>query len=65
MIFFNIQRYVTDLTLGIAKEWFAEHREAILDTYGRRHHLVKEDLLLVIGTLDTKDYALCELSLVS
>lgn len=47
-------------TLDSAKEWFAEHREAILESYGRKHHLQKEDLYLVIGTLDTKDYALCE-----
>lgn len=46
-------------TLEGAKAWFTEHRKTILDSHGRKHHLQKEDLLLIIGTLDTKDYALC------
>ena len=46
-------------TLEEAKAWFAEHKKSILNTYRREHHLQKEDLLLIIGTLDTKDYALC------
>ncbi|KAF8334168.1 uncharacterized protein EI90DRAFT_3015196 [Cantharellus anzutake] len=41
-----------------SKRWFAEHQETILKLYGRKHHLQKEDLLMVIGTLDTRDYAL-------
>lgn len=51
------QSYMT--TLEEAKAWFAEHKKSILNTYRREHHLQKEDLLLIIGTLDTKDYALC------
>lgn len=47
------------MTLEGAKAWFTEHRKTILDSHGRKHHLQKEDLLLIIGTLDTKDYALC------
>jgi len=47
------------LTLDEAKAWFALHKDSILDSYGRKHHLQKADLLLIIGTLDTKDYALC------
>lgn len=34
------------VTLDSAKAWFAQNRELILESYGQRHRLQKEDILL-------------------
>lgn len=52
----TVYRYMQ--SIESSKKWFADHQETILELYGRKHHLQREDLLLVIGTLDTRDYAL-------
>ncbi|KIM89615.1 hypothetical protein PILCRDRAFT_812439 [Piloderma croceum F 1598] len=49
-------RYVEDL--DAPKKWFKANVESIMKVYGRRHHIQKEDLFLVIGTLDAPDHAL-------
>ncbi|KAJ7511910.1 hypothetical protein B0H11DRAFT_719443 [Mycena galericulata] len=49
-------RYMEELKAP--KEWFKANVDSILHQYGRLHEVVKEDLRLVVGTLDTPDYAL-------
>ncbi|KAG6811114.1 hypothetical protein H0H93_014577, partial [Arthromyces matolae] len=45
-------------SLDVPKKWFKANVDAILRIYGPVHHIQKEDLFLVIGTLDSQDYAL-------
>ncbi|KAF8060214.1 hypothetical protein FPV67DRAFT_1513824 [Lyophyllum atratum] len=45
-------------SLDVPKKWFKANVDAIMQTYGPAHHIQKEDLFLVIGTLDAPDYAL-------
>lgn len=45
-------------TLDAAKKWFQSNVDAIMNVYSYRHHIQKEDLFLVIGTLRTPNYAL-------
>ncbi|KIY72595.1 hypothetical protein CYLTODRAFT_486241 [Cylindrobasidium torrendii FP15055 ss-10] len=45
-------------TLDAAKKWFTTHALEILAIYGPEHDIQREDLFLVIGTLNTPDYAL-------
>ncbi|KAF8890966.1 hypothetical protein BD779DRAFT_1515523 [Infundibulicybe gibba] len=52
----TMYRYVEDL--DAPKKWFKANVDLILEIYGAQHHIQKEDLFLVIGTLDTPDYAL-------
>ncbi|KAH8112737.1 hypothetical protein DFH11DRAFT_1606815 [Phellopilus nigrolimitatus] len=49
-------RYVDDLYTP--KKWFEANIERILTLYGKEHRLQKEDVYLVIGTLDAPDYGL-------
>ncbi|KAF5381823.1 hypothetical protein D9757_008315 [Collybiopsis confluens] len=44
--------------LDAPKKWFKAHVDTILDVFGPEYHVQKEDLLFVIGTLDTPEYAL-------
>jgi len=44
--------------LDAPKKWFKTHIDFIMQTYGGQHHLQKEDLFLVIGTLNAPNYAL-------
>ncbi|TCD62464.1 hypothetical protein EIP91_006834 [Steccherinum ochraceum] len=52
----TVYRYVEDLTTP--KTWFKANVDHILALYGKEHAIQKEDLYLVIGTLDAADYAL-------
>ncbi|KAH9921625.1 uncharacterized protein B0H18DRAFT_1121320 [Fomitopsis serialis] len=49
-------RYMDDL--GAPKRWFKANVDAILKEYGDEHCIRREDLFLVIGTLEAQDYAL-------
>ncbi|OSC98358.1 hypothetical protein PYCCODRAFT_1480695 [Trametes coccinea BRFM310] len=49
-------RYIEDL--GTPKKWFKANVDRILALYGKEHAISKEDLYLVIGTLEAQDYAL-------
>ncbi|KAK7677870.1 hypothetical protein QCA50_019182 [Cerrena zonata] len=51
-----LYRYIEDL--ATPKAWFKANIDHILDLYGAEHNIQKEDLYLVIGTLDAPDYAL-------
>ncbi|KAJ7134082.1 hypothetical protein C8R43DRAFT_1073047 [Mycena crocata] len=44
--------------LQAPKSWFTANADAIVHKYGTANHILKEDLCLIIGTLDTPDYAL-------
>lgn len=52
----TMYRYVE--SLDAPKKWFKSNVDSILETYGPIHHIQKEDLFLVIGTLSAPDYAL-------
>ncbi|KAG6855823.1 hypothetical protein H0H87_010489 [Tephrocybe sp. NHM501043] len=52
----TMYRYVE--SLEVPKKWFKANVDAIMQIYGPTHHIQKEDLFLVIGTLDAQDYAL-------
>ncbi|KAL1938386.1 hypothetical protein VTO73DRAFT_11626 [Trametes versicolor] len=49
-------RYIDDLSTP--KKWFKANIDHILAMYGAEHHISKEDIYLVIGTLEAQDYAL-------
>ncbi|KZT67854.1 hypothetical protein DAEQUDRAFT_693396 [Daedalea quercina L-15889] len=49
-------RYIDDL--GAPKRWFKVNVDAILKEYGDEHRIGREDLFLIIGTLEAQDYAL-------
>ncbi|KAF8154194.1 hypothetical protein B0H34DRAFT_80502 [Crassisporium funariophilum] len=44
--------------LKAPKAWFQANVELILHIYGRDHNIHKEDLFLIIGALQVRDYAL-------
>ncbi|KAI8992697.1 hypothetical protein BD414DRAFT_481927 [Trametes punicea] len=52
----TIYRYIEDL--ATPKKWFKANVDNIIAMYGAQHHISKEDLYLVIGTLEAQDYAL-------
>lgn len=52
----TVYRYVEDL--AIPKRWFKANVDSILKVYGDEHPITREDLFLVIGTLEAQDYAL-------
>ncbi|KAJ6589026.1 hypothetical protein B0H19DRAFT_1058099 [Mycena capillaripes] len=52
----TMYRYVENL--DASKKWFKANVDAIMRQYGPQHELQKEDLYLVIGTLDTPEYSL-------
>ncbi|KAF9255884.1 hypothetical protein L218DRAFT_911907 [Marasmius fiardii PR-910] len=52
----TIYRYVE--SLDAPKKWFKANVDAILDVYGTKHHIQKEDLYFVIGTLDAPEHGL-------
>ncbi|KAJ7249923.1 hypothetical protein C8J57DRAFT_685725 [Mycena rebaudengoi] len=52
----TMYRYVE--TLEAPKKWFKANVDAILQRYRGVHSILKEDLRLVIGTLDAPNYAL-------
>ncbi|KAJ7367714.1 hypothetical protein DFH08DRAFT_4178 [Mycena albidolilacea] len=52
----TMYRYIENL--DAPKKWFKSNADAIMQQYGTLHQIQKEDLYLVIGTLDTPDYAL-------
>ncbi|KAF8147822.1 hypothetical protein B0H34DRAFT_738281 [Crassisporium funariophilum] len=52
----TVYRYLE--SLEAPKKWFQGHADTIMQIYGHQHHLQKEDLFLVIGTLNAPNYAL-------
>ncbi|KAI8992712.1 hypothetical protein BD414DRAFT_412646 [Trametes punicea] len=52
----TVYRFIEDL--ATAKGWFKANVDRILALYGAEHRIVKEDLYLVTGTLEAKEYAL-------
>ncbi|OCH89375.1 hypothetical protein OBBRIDRAFT_668393 [Obba rivulosa] len=52
----TVYRYVEDL--ATPKKWFNANVDRILELYGAKHQISREDLYLVIGTLDAQDHAL-------
>ncbi|KAJ7617179.1 hypothetical protein FB45DRAFT_756602 [Roridomyces roridus] len=52
----TMYRYIENL--DAPKKWFRANVDTIMGRYGARYQLQKEDLRLVIGTLDAPDYAL-------
>jgi abelson tyrosine-protein kinase 1 len=52
----TMYRYIE--SLEAPKKWFKSNADAIMQQYGPIHQIQKEDLYLVIGTLDAPDYAL-------
>ncbi|KAL6299815.1 hypothetical protein BKA93DRAFT_569950 [Sparassis latifolia] len=52
----TMYRYVEEL--ATPKQWFKANIDHILDLYGAVHQITREDLYLVIGTLEAQDYAL-------
>ncbi|KZT05047.1 uncharacterized protein LAESUDRAFT_750759 [Laetiporus sulphureus 93-53] len=52
----TVYNYMKDLVA--AKRWFKANIDCILKLYGPEHHLSREDVILVIGTLDAQDYGL-------
>jgi len=51
-----VYRYMDDL--ATPKHWFKMYVDKILELYGAEHQLVRENLYLVIGTLEAQEYAL-------
>ncbi|KAJ7072976.1 hypothetical protein C8F01DRAFT_267337 [Mycena amicta] len=45
-------------SLDAPKKWFRANIDAIMQEYGRAHQIQKEDVYLVIGTLEAPDYGL-------
>ncbi|KAJ7144142.1 hypothetical protein C8R44DRAFT_691771 [Mycena epipterygia] len=52
----TMYRYIDNL--DAPKKWFKANVDSIMHQYGPIHQIQKEDLYLVIGTLDAPDYAL-------
>ncbi|KAI5119647.1 hypothetical protein M0805_009008 [Coniferiporia weirii] len=52
----TVYRYIDDLYAP--KKWFEANIDRILALYGKEHRLQKEDVFLIIGTLDASDYGL-------
>ncbi|KAL0568180.1 hypothetical protein V5O48_013817 [Marasmius crinis-equi] len=52
----TIYRYVE--SLDAPKQWFKKNVDTILEVFGAKHHITKEDLFFVIGALDAPDYGL-------
>ncbi|THH10883.1 hypothetical protein EW145_g1036 [Phellinidium pouzarii] len=52
----TMYRYIDDLSAP--KKWFEANIDHILRLYGKEHRLQKEDVFLIIGTLNTSDYGL-------
>ncbi|KAJ7088050.1 hypothetical protein B0H15DRAFT_780981, partial [Mycena belliarum] len=52
----TVYRYIENL--DAPKKWFKANVDAIMQQYGEMAQIQKEDLYLVIGTLDAPDYAL-------
>ncbi|GJE89108.1 hypothetical protein PsYK624_052000 [Phanerochaete sordida] len=51
-------QYVADPDLAAPRKWFQANVEQVLSIYGTEHEVQREDLMLVIGTLDAEEYAL-------
>lgn len=52
----TMYRYMDDL--ASPKQWFKANVDDIMAAYAVEHHITKEELFLVIGTLSAPDYAL-------
>ncbi|KAF7317864.1 Protein kinase domain-containing protein [Mycena kentingensis (nom. inval.)] len=52
----TVYKYMDNL--DAPKKWFRANIDTIMQQYGALHEISKEDVYLVIGTLDTPDYGL-------
>jgi hypothetical protein len=52
----TVYHFVPDLEAP--KKWFKANIDAIVRAFGAQHRIQKEDIFLVIGTLDAPDWAL-------
>ncbi|EIM84603.1 uncharacterized protein STEHIDRAFT_100616 [Stereum hirsutum FP-91666 SS1] len=52
----TMYRYMEELE--VTKQWFQGNIDHILELYGKDHSVTKEDVFLVIGTLEAPDYAM-------
>ncbi|KAJ3474751.1 hypothetical protein NLI96_g12275 [Meripilus lineatus] len=52
----TVYEYIEDL--AVPKAWFKANIDLILELYGKSHELQKEDVLLVVGTLEAPNYAI-------
>ncbi|KAF8415820.1 hypothetical protein L210DRAFT_2608514 [Boletus edulis BED1] len=51
----TVHRYMDHLEVPMT--WFKQHVELILEVCAPRHAILREDLILVVGTLDATDWA--------
>ncbi|KAI0270447.1 hypothetical protein BC834DRAFT_922465 [Gloeopeniophorella convolvens] len=51
----TMYRYITNL--DVPKKWFQSNIDHIMKIYSKERRLTREDIYLVIGTLDAPDYA--------
>ncbi|KAF8547149.1 hypothetical protein OG21DRAFT_959723 [Imleria badia] len=51
----TVHRYMEPLEAPMT--WFKQHVDLILEVYAPRHAIRREDLILVVGTLDAPDWA--------
>ncbi|KAI0317882.1 hypothetical protein OF83DRAFT_1171602 [Amylostereum chailletii] len=54
----TVYRYLADPTLHVPKMWFQNNIDQILKLYGKEHKLTREDVFLVIGTLEAENYGM-------
>ncbi|KDR78069.1 hypothetical protein GALMADRAFT_245050, partial [Galerina marginata CBS 339.88] len=57
-LYTEVTEYRYMVSLDAPKKWFQSNVDAIMSIYGYSHHIHKEDLFLVIGTLRTPNYAI-------
>ncbi|KAF9555212.1 hypothetical protein CPC08DRAFT_139849 [Agrocybe pediades] len=57
-LYTEVTEYRYMLSLDAPKKWFQANVDAILRVYAYSHQIQKEDLFLIIGTLQTPAYAL-------
>ncbi|KIP06901.1 hypothetical protein PHLGIDRAFT_106442 [Phlebiopsis gigantea 11061_1 CR5-6] len=54
----TMYNYIADPELAAPRKWFNATFHRILEIYGTERSIQKEDLMLVIGTLDAPEYAM-------
>ncbi|TFK45230.1 hypothetical protein OE88DRAFT_1640190 [Heliocybe sulcata] len=54
----TVYRYIEPDARQAPYRWFRENIDRVMETYGERYGLQKEDVFFVIGTLEAPDYAL-------
>lgn len=52
----SVYRYMEEV--NTARDWFAANIGTIMEAYGAKHKLQREDICLIIGALDASDWAM-------